>query len=516
MQSTAERQFQLGLKYFNGDEVEQDYKKAVELWKLAAKPGFFSKGHAGAQNHLGICYELGKGVEKNEKRAVELYQLAISQCPARKQYHSELCYLNGIKKADQKPEGNKPGSKSKSKLPLIGPDAIKKVGTFLSDFDLAQWCKTTQDSNRPCKSDITERKWVREALLPHVFNGNPQGIDAFFKSSADAHPKLLLTKASFHEGYFSVKLKQFICFRRWRGVSPLQAAYLCGDKFIARKILGYIIKDNKLTDHYKKRLLEEARQQLQELINRIVLNKQRINVDPNATGETEAKTTAEVICFIKSSVAVTTANASASGVAAAININENIDSKEQAEQKGREEKFATEFADLSQFLAPLKELVKAYNSYILQYDSLASQNKWAEIDTLWEHVGECQKRLPYYVKQEFFGATPFNPLSEFNSEPNRGVCRYWNNELLDLDKLGFDTVGGLYKAMSARWRAAFPGSRRRAFVVLRCRAQSDLAAINRLCQLRETDLINTFDRLQSLDFVLDLINDNKTTQNKIV
>ena len=41
----------------DGEGVDQDMKKAVELYKKAA-----TQGHAWSQNNLGLCYEYGDGM----------------------------------------------------------------------------------------------------------------------------------------------------------------------------------------------------------------------------------------------------------------------------------------------------------------------------------------------------------------------------------------------------------------------------------------------------------------------
>ena len=60
----SEAQYKLGECYFNGDGIEQDYKKAVEWYEKSA-----NQGYAKAQNNLGFCYGKGYGVEKNLKRS---------------------------------------------------------------------------------------------------------------------------------------------------------------------------------------------------------------------------------------------------------------------------------------------------------------------------------------------------------------------------------------------------------------------------------------------------------------
>lgn len=343
-------------------------------------------------------------------------------------------------------------------------DTTALTGAFLADLELEVVCKINSSFLVACNSDMTERKQVRDQILPLVFSANPQGIEAFFENPTTAlHPKLLLTKASYLEGYVSEKLGKFLLFRAWQGVSPLQAAYLCGDgPFLGRRLLALII-NNKLPDDYRKYLLTEARQQLQELLNRININ---------------------------SKVA-----------------NENANVSKTAERKSVVENAVTEFGGVGEFLAPLKEIIQAYNAYVSQYELLFSQYKWDEIDKLWGRVSECHKKLPCYILQEFFGNIPFDPLPKFDTEPHRVQCRYWNNDLLDLDEIGNDECYGIYKGgrgQVARGRGAL-GAGKDA-------PKADLAAIKRLCELRENDLRNTvLYHLDSLEATLSFINNDKPT-----
>ncbi len=53
-------QLKLGYKFYNGNEVEVNYRKAVKYWEIAAQQGL-----AQAQLELGISYMLGEGVNKD-------------------------------------------------------------------------------------------------------------------------------------------------------------------------------------------------------------------------------------------------------------------------------------------------------------------------------------------------------------------------------------------------------------------------------------------------------------------
>ena len=55
--------FNLGKCYFQGEGVEIDKKKDVELYERAV-----SLGDASAMNNLGYCYQYGEGVTKHMKK----------------------------------------------------------------------------------------------------------------------------------------------------------------------------------------------------------------------------------------------------------------------------------------------------------------------------------------------------------------------------------------------------------------------------------------------------------------
>ena len=58
----------LGLRYYKGEGVEQDYAKAVEWFTKSAE-----LGNTLAMNRIGVCYINGNGVEKDYAKAVEWY-----------------------------------------------------------------------------------------------------------------------------------------------------------------------------------------------------------------------------------------------------------------------------------------------------------------------------------------------------------------------------------------------------------------------------------------------------------
>jgi uncharacterized protein len=63
-QGYAEAQFNLGVRYDNGQGVPQDYKEAAKWWIKAAE-----QGDARAQSSLGVMYAKGEGVPQDYVRA---------------------------------------------------------------------------------------------------------------------------------------------------------------------------------------------------------------------------------------------------------------------------------------------------------------------------------------------------------------------------------------------------------------------------------------------------------------
>lgn len=80
----------LGLRYFNGEGVKQDYLEAHKWIEKAA-----IQEYALAQNNLGYLYEKGKGVKQNYTKAKEWYEKAANQGNVSAQYNLGLMYYEG-------------------------------------------------------------------------------------------------------------------------------------------------------------------------------------------------------------------------------------------------------------------------------------------------------------------------------------------------------------------------------------------------------------------------------------
>ena len=86
----ANAQFDLALRYADGDGVEQDQSKAVHWYQKAAE-----QGHAKAQFNLAVRYENGNGVERDQTKAVCWYLKAAQQGHSGAQFNLALCYKDG-------------------------------------------------------------------------------------------------------------------------------------------------------------------------------------------------------------------------------------------------------------------------------------------------------------------------------------------------------------------------------------------------------------------------------------
>ena len=88
----VEAQVTLGLMYFFGDGVPQDYAEAVRWLRQAA-----DQEHANAQYNLGVMYAEGRGVPQDEAEAVRWYRLAAAQGLAGAQFNLGFMYFEGTR-----------------------------------------------------------------------------------------------------------------------------------------------------------------------------------------------------------------------------------------------------------------------------------------------------------------------------------------------------------------------------------------------------------------------------------
>lgn len=89
-QAGAEDQYQRGVSYVKGDDVQQDYAEACKWFRLAAE-----RGHAAAQYSLGIRYTKGEGVAQDFGEASKWYRRAAHQGLAAAQFSLGIRYVQG-------------------------------------------------------------------------------------------------------------------------------------------------------------------------------------------------------------------------------------------------------------------------------------------------------------------------------------------------------------------------------------------------------------------------------------
>ena len=89
-QGNAAAQGNLGLMYANGQGVPQDYAAAINWYRKAA-----DQGDAAAQDSLGLMYYTGQGVPQDYAAAINWYRKAADQGDAAAQSNLGLMYANG-------------------------------------------------------------------------------------------------------------------------------------------------------------------------------------------------------------------------------------------------------------------------------------------------------------------------------------------------------------------------------------------------------------------------------------
>ena len=89
-QGHSSSQFKLGLMYRKGENIEKNYKKALQWFDEAA-----TQGNASAQSNLGWMYYKGEGIKKNYKQAAHWWSKAAEQDHSKSQFNLGLMYYSG-------------------------------------------------------------------------------------------------------------------------------------------------------------------------------------------------------------------------------------------------------------------------------------------------------------------------------------------------------------------------------------------------------------------------------------
>lgn len=83
-------QYELGLMYYKGQGVEQNYKEAFKWFRVSAQ-----KGLSDAQFYLGLMYYYGKAVARNYSNAFYLFLSAAEQGQTEAQFILGNMYISG-------------------------------------------------------------------------------------------------------------------------------------------------------------------------------------------------------------------------------------------------------------------------------------------------------------------------------------------------------------------------------------------------------------------------------------
>lgn len=89
-QGKASAQFELGVMYYKGEEVPQDYAESFKWFQKAADQGLPE-----AQFNLGLLCSKGQGVDKNSAEALNWFQKAAEQGYPQAQFNLGAMYAEG-------------------------------------------------------------------------------------------------------------------------------------------------------------------------------------------------------------------------------------------------------------------------------------------------------------------------------------------------------------------------------------------------------------------------------------
>jgi TPR repeat protein len=86
-----EAQYDLGVEFYTGVNVGQDFSKAAVMWRLASQNGSFT----GAFNNLGYLTYYGKGVKQDFPEGIRLWRIAAENGYPESQIHLATAYSDG-------------------------------------------------------------------------------------------------------------------------------------------------------------------------------------------------------------------------------------------------------------------------------------------------------------------------------------------------------------------------------------------------------------------------------------
>ncbi|MDQ3322083.1 MAG: hypothetical protein M3525_06600 [Acidobacteriota bacterium] len=87
----AEAQYDLGVEFYTGANVAQDFSKAAVMWRLAIE----AKGYTGAFNNLAYLTYYGKGVKQDYAEGIRMWRIAAENGFSESQIHLATAYSDG-------------------------------------------------------------------------------------------------------------------------------------------------------------------------------------------------------------------------------------------------------------------------------------------------------------------------------------------------------------------------------------------------------------------------------------
>lgn len=172
-QQNTRANFYLGLMYYNGDGIEQNFGKALEYFNI-------SQNDPNSFYFLGKMHEEGKGTEKNKKKAIEYYK----KCIETKENISKVYFGKGWEYYTIKNDYYYHAYNNIGVLELLENGDVDEASKYL-------W--VALEYGHPCGK-------VNFAILKYIYKlGNSRTIDTLEQASS----KNNILMASFFLGYIS-------------------------------------------------------------------------------------------------------------------------------------------------------------------------------------------------------------------------------------------------------------------------------------------------------------------------
>ena len=121
-------QYNIGVMYYEGQVVEQDFKEAIKWYRRAAEGN-----HSHAQCNLGVMYANGVGVKRDSTEAVKWYRMSVKQNNAAAQFNLGVMYVNGAGVEKDLKEGIKWISKAAEQNHKSAKAALQKLSSSFPD-----------------------------------------------------------------------------------------------------------------------------------------------------------------------------------------------------------------------------------------------------------------------------------------------------------------------------------------------------------------------------------------------